>query len=113
MAQIEVTCDLLVEDAVFILQCLRQNARGGRTNALAEVQQTLANSVTLDLSDYVAFLRRFGYVDVDPRAGALQLTAQGDQAAVGEERSRVAENVGEHFAPLLAAGKVELDDVEG
>jgi tRNA A-37 threonylcarbamoyl transferase component Bud32 len=112
MAQIEVTRDLLIEDSVFILQCLRQNQRGGRSNALAEVQQTLANSVTLDLSDYVAFLRRFGYVDVDARAAALQLTPVGDQAAVGEAASRVAENVGEHFAPLLAAGRVEVDDVE-
>jgi hypothetical protein len=112
MAQIEVTWELLVEDAVFILQCLRQNVRGGRTNGLADVQLTLANSVTLDLGDYVAFLRRFGYVDVDRRAVALQLTAQGDQAAIGEARTQVAENVVEHFAPLLAAGKVEVDDIE-
>ena len=84
MAQIEVTRELLVEDAVFILQCLRQNARGGRPNGLADVQLTLANSVTLDLGDYVTFLRRFGYVDVDARAAALQLTTQGNLAAVGE-----------------------------
>ena len=113
MAQIEVTRDVLVEDAVFILQCLRQNQRGGRSNGLADVRQTLANSVTLDLSDYVAFLRRFGYVDVDRRAVALQLTAEGDRAAVGETGDRVAEHVGEHFAPLLAQGSVEVDDVEG
>ena len=112
MAQIEVTRELLVEDAVFILQCLRQNARGGRPNGLAEVQKTLANSVTLDLGDYVAFLRRFGYLDVDARAAALQLTAQGDQVAVGEAHAKVIENVGEHFGPILAAGTVDLDDVE-
>ena len=112
MAQIEVTRDLLVEDAVFILQCLRQNARGGRPNGLAEVQKTLANSVTLDLGDYVAFLRRFGYLDVDARAAALQLTSWGDKAAVGEAHAKVVENVGEHFGPILAAGTVDLDDVE-
>ena len=113
MAQIELTRDLLVEDAVFILQCLRQNERGGRSNGLAEVRQTLANSVTLDLSDYVAFLRRFGYVDVDARAVSLQLTPVGDQAAIGELLPRVVEHVGEHFGLLLAQGRVELDEVEG
>ncbi len=112
MAQIEVTRDVLIEDAVFILQCLRQNQRGGRSNALIEVRQTLANSVTLDLSDYVAFLRRFGYVDVDALAVSLQLTKAGDEAAIGETRARVADNVGEHFGQILAQGRLEVDDVE-
>lgn len=111
MAQIEVTRDLLVEDAVFILQCLRQNQRGGRRNGLADVRQTLANSVTLDLADYVAFLRRFNYVDVDAGASALLVTAQGDEAAIG--KADVARDVGQHFAPMLAKGLVDLDDVEG
>jgi hypothetical protein len=111
MVQIEVTRDLLVEDAVFILQCLRQNQRGGRRNGLADVRQTLANSVTLDLADYVAFLRRFKYVDVDAGASALLVTEQGDEAAIG--KADVARDVGQHFAPMLAKGLVELDDVEG
>ena len=111
MAQIEVTRDLLVEDSVFILQCLRQNQRGGRPNALADVRLTLANSVTLDLSDYVSFLRQFGYLDVDAQAAALLVTPHGDKAAVGV--SSVADDVGQHFAPMIAAGSVLIDDVEG
>ena len=111
MAQIEVTRDLLVEDAVFILQCLRQNQRGGRANGLADVRMTLANSVTLDLSDYVSFLRRYGYVDVDSKAAALLVTAAGESAATGQ--TDVIASVVQHFAPVLARGSAEIDDLEG
>lgn len=111
MAHIEVTRELLVEDAVFILQCLRQNQRGGRQNGLADVRMTLSDSVTLDLADYVGFLRRYKYVDVDPRAAALLVTPEGESAALG--KTDVAASVVQHFAPLLAKGSVELEDLEG
>ena len=110
MAQIQVSKDILVEDAVFILQCLRQNQRGGRDNGLPDVQLTLANSVALDLADYVGFLRRFGYVEVDAQRSALRVTDEGDQAAVGRAGQKIFREVGEHFAPLIAAGRVERAD---
>ena len=110
MAQIQVSRDILVEDAVFILQCLRQNQRGGRDNGLPDVQETLANSVALDLADYVSFLRRFGYVEVDAQKAALRVTDEGDLAAVGKTGQKIFRDIGEHFAPMLAAGRVELAD---
>ncbi len=110
MAQIEVTRDLLVDDAVFILQCLRQNQRGGRVNGLADVRMTLADSVTLDLSDYVTFLRRYGYVDVDPKAAALLVTPDGESAATG--KTDVGASVVQHFAKVLTRGSAEVDDLE-
>ena len=110
MAQIEVTRDLLVDDAVFILQCLRQNQRGGRANGLADVRMTLADSVTLDLADYVTFLRRYGYVDVDSKAAALLVTPDGESAATG--KIDLVASVVQHFAPVLIKGSVELDDLE-
>ena len=111
MAQIEVTRDLLVDDTVFILQCLRQNERGGRQNALADVRLTLADSVTLDLADYVGFLRAFRYVEVDSKAAALLLTARGEKAALGKKD--VATEVARHFAQLISRGAAEVQDVEG
>src|SRR5438874_9826246 len=84
MAQIQVSRDQLVEDSVFILQCLRQNARGGRPNGLEEVRTTLAGSVALDLGAYVAFLKKFGYLEVDAQALALKVTPQGELAALGD-----------------------------
>jgi eukaryotic-like serine/threonine-protein kinase len=102
MAQIQVSRDQLVEDSVFILQCLRQNARGGRANDIREVRTTLAGSVALDLGAYVAFLKRFGYVDIDVKAAILQVTAQGERAAIGD--ADVSRDVSDHFAQVLSQG---------
>jgi hypothetical protein len=110
MAQIEVSRDLLVDDAVFILQCLRQNQRGGRANGLADVRMTLADSVALDLSEYVTFLRRYGYVDIDPKAAALLVTPDGESAATG--KTDVGASVVQHFAKVLTRGSAEVDDLE-
>jgi len=102
MAQSQVSRDQLVEDSVFILQCLRQNARGGRANDIAEVRTTLAGSVALDLGAYVAFLKKFGYVEIDPRASALKVTEQGERAAIGD--ADVSRDVSDHFAQVLKDG---------
>ncbi|HUJ28235.1 MAG TPA: serine/threonine-protein kinase [Myxococcales bacterium] len=99
---IQVSRDQLVEDSVFILQCLRQNARGGRANDIREVRSTLAGSVALDLGAYVAFLKRFGYVEIDSQAAVLQVTAQGERAAVGD--ADVSRDVSDHFAQVLTLG---------
>src|SRR5438105_15795356 len=96
----EITRSQLVEDSVFILQCLRQNQRGGRQNGLAEVRTTLEGSVALDLGAYVAFLNRFGYVEID--ADAVHVTAQGERAATGD--ADVSGDVQSHFAEVLERG---------
>src|SRR5438105_13165593 len=101
----QVSRDQLVEDSVFILQCLRQNARGGRQNGLAEVRSTLEGSVALDLAAYVAFLRRFGYLEVD--ADALKVTEQGERAATGD--ADVSSDVLSHFAEVLDGHKPSDD----
>src|SRR3954468_21698424 len=94
----QVSRDQLVEDSVFILQCLRQNAKGGRQNGLAEVRSTLEGSVTLDLAAYVSFLKRFGYVEID--AQALKVTPHGERAARGD--ADVSRDVQDHFRKVLA-----------
>ena len=96
----QVSRDQLVEDSVFILQCLRQNARGGRHNGLDEVRSTLEGSVALDLSAYVGFLERFGYLELD--AQDLKVTPQGDRAARGD--ADVARDVQDHFRQVLEQG---------
>ena len=92
--------DQLVEDSVFILQCLRQNARGGRQNGLAEVRSTLEGSVALDLAAYVAFLKRFGYVEIDEKA--IRVTPQGERAAQGD--ADVSRDVFDHFKQVIENG---------
>jgi len=96
----QVSRDQLVEDSVFILQCLRQNARGGRQNGLDEVRSTLEGSVALDLAAYVAFLKRFGYLEMD--AQSLKVTAQGERAAKGD--ADVSRQVQDHFRQVLENG---------
>src|SRR4051812_22343416 len=93
----QVSRDQLVEDSVFILQCLRQNAKGGRQNGLAEVRSTLEGSVTLDLAAYVSFLKRFGYVEID--AQSLKVTPHGERAARGD--ADVSRDVQDHFRQVL------------
>ena len=93
----QVSRDQLVEDSVFILQCLRQNARGGRQNDLDEVRSTLEGSVSLDLAAYVAFLERFGYVEVE--AEAIRVTPQGERAAKGD--TDVSRDVSDHFKQVI------------
>lgn len=92
--------DQLVEDSVFILQCLRQNAKGGRHNGLAEVRTTLEGSVHLELGAYVAFLKRFGYVEVDEKA--IRVTPQGERAAKGD--ADVSRDVSDHFKQVIETG---------
>ena len=105
----QVSRDQLVEDSVFILQCLRQNAKGGRPNVLAEVRSTLEGSVTLDLAAYVSFLKRFGYVEID--AQALKVTAHGERAARGE--SDVSRDVQDHFRQVIEEGVEPAASFEG
>ena len=96
----QVSRDQLVEDSVFILQCLRQNARGGRHNGLAEMRSTLEGSVLLDLSAYLGFLQRFGYVELE--AQDLKVTPQGERAATGD--ADVSRDVQDHFQKVIEEG---------
>ena len=100
----QVSRDQLVEDSVFILQCLRQNARGGRQNGLAEVRSTLEGSVLLDLAAYLGFLERFGYLE--PSAEDLKVTPRGERAAKGD--ADVSRDVQDHFHKLIEEGVTEV-----
>jgi serine/threonine protein kinase len=89
----QVSQSQLVEDSVFILQCLRQNARGGRQSALDELE----GSVTLEPAAYVAFLERFGYVEVEQNG--IRVTAAGERAAKGD--ADVSRDVHDHFSDVI------------
>lgn len=106
-AEMPVSLDILNEDAVFILQCLRENAREGRSMHMMDVRGHLADSVTLEFSDYLKFLRKYGYVALDREQHTLSLTEAGAEAAQqddGELDARLAA----HFADKLAAGVIEV-----
>ena len=91
-----VSRDQLVEDSVFILQCLRQSARGKRQSALDDLE----GSVALEPAEYVAFLERFGYLKLEDQS--IRVTPQGERAAKGD--ADVSRDVQDHFQAVLAGG---------
>jgi len=109
-AEILVTRDALAEDAVFILQCLRESQREGRSMHMVDVRGTLAGSVTLEFGEYLRFLRKHEYIAVDREAHTLELLPAGDRAARGEESPQLVERLEEFFADHIRQGVVEVHD---
>lgn len=111
-AEILVTRDILAEDTVFILQCLRESHREGRSMHMLDVRNYLANSVTLEFSDYLRFLRKYGYVVLDREQHTLGLTAPGDQAAQADPGTGLLGQLDDHFADKLKKGVIEVQTEE-
>lgn len=107
-AEIMVTRDDLAEDSVFILQCVRQNALGGRSTHMADVRQELGNSITLEFSDYLKFLRTQGYLTLDREQHTLSLTAQGEKASQSRPSPQLLGQLDQFFADKLAKGVIEV-----
>src|SRR4051812_48761849 len=111
-AEILVTRDILAEDTVFILQCLRENAREGRSMHMMDVRNYLANSVTLEFSDYLRFLRKNNYVQLDREQHTLALTPDGDKAAQSDASGALVGQLEQFFADKLRQGVVEVQTEE-
>jgi hypothetical protein len=95
------TRDKMSGDALFILKSLKENARLGRSNKLADVKLVLENSVSLEFDSYFFFLRKFHYIAMD-REAQLKLTDQGERVVEGEAVDKFSGEVGEFFAEQLA-----------
>ncbi len=111
-AEILVTRDILAEDTLFVLQCLRENQREGRSMHMNDVRNYLASSVTLEFSDYLKFLRKFGYVVLDREQHTLALTPQGDRVAQVDPAGELFGQLEEFFAEKLKKGVVEVQSEE-
>lgn len=108
-AEMPVTLDILNEDAVFILQCLRENAREGRSMHMMDVRGHLADSVTLEFRDYLKFLRKYGYVALDREEHTLSLTEAGVDAAQQDD-GQLDTRLAAHFAEKLAGELVAPEE---
>src|SRR3954454_2343817 len=98
------TRDTVSGEALFILKNLRDNARLGRSNKLADVKSTLEPSVSLEFDSYFFFLRKFHYIAMD-REAYLKLTEQGEAVVDGEALERFSSEVGEFFSDQLMPGE--------
>ena len=99
----QTTRDKVSGDALLIMKSLKDNARTGRSNKLADVKMSLENAVSLEFDNYFFFLRKFHYIAMD-REAQLKLTDQGDRVASGDELERFGDEIGEFFADQIAEG---------
>ncbi|MBL9039094.1 MAG: serine/threonine protein kinase [Archangium sp.] len=101
------TRDKVSGDALFILKSLRDNARAGRSNKLADVKVALENSVSLEFDSYFFFLRKFHYIAMD-REAQLKLTDNGERAVDGDDLDAFTTEVADFFADQIS-GQGESD----
>ncbi len=106
------TRDKVSGDALFILKNLKDNARQGRSNRLADVKAALENSVSLDFDSYFFFLRKFHYIAMD-REAQLKLTDAGDRVVDGEALEKFTTEVAEFFADQITEADGEEEDEGG
>jgi hypothetical protein len=99
----ETTRDKVSGDALFILKSLRDNARLGRSNKLADVKVSLENSVSLEFDSYFFFLRKFHYIAMD-REAQLKLTDQGERVVGGDDAGRFSGEIEDFFAEQISEG---------
>lgn len=97
----ETTRDKVSGDALFILKNLKDNARQGRSNKLADVKVSLENSVSLEFDSYFFFLRKFHYIAMD-REAQLKLSDQGERVANGEDAERFGSEISDFFADQIS-----------
>lgn len=94
------TRDQVSTEALNILMSLRENARNGRSNKLADVKSAFENAVSLDFDNYFFFLRKYHFIAMD-REACLQLTGEGEKVLDGDKRERFDELVTEYFGSRL------------
>ncbi len=93
----------VLNDALSVLQFLRQNADAGRSNRLAEVKQSLESRVQLEFDSYFFFLRKFHYIAMD-REAQLRLTDSGERVCEGQHSERFFDEVRDFFSEQLSQG---------
>lgn len=110
MSEAPVTREQVVSEALDILKSLRENARAGRSNKLADVKGGFEDSVSIEFDTYFFFLRKFHYIGMD-REACLQLTPDGEKVVDGEKRDRFDEAVDEYFAGRIAQPLLQEADL--
>jgi eukaryotic-like serine/threonine-protein kinase len=90
----------VLNDSLSILQFIKDNATGGRSNRLAEVKHSLESRVNLEFDSYFFFLRKFHYIAMD-REAQLRLTDGGERVCAGEQSEKFFDEVLEFFNEQL------------
>jgi hypothetical protein len=95
------TRDVLGEEARAILRNLKDFVSSGKSTRMADISGALARGVSLDLGDYLLFLRKERYITLDPASTALGLTGEGERIAEGQNGETFIDKLGSFFAHRL------------
>ena len=96
-----VSPQVLVEESLFILNSVDQDARYGATVRLDDLAQAVGSSLSVAVEEYFAFLLEREYLAQEPDSGALSLTARAQDALLdaSELRQDVMRGLGDIIDP--------------
>jgi serine/threonine protein kinase len=115
----QLTHEVLVEEARFILRTLQREDLFGQRVRLTEAERVLDTSISLSFADYCGFLNKYGYVRIDQLANLIEVTDGGGQVAQDLDDAEFHARLSRHFAKELGGVaparslpvKAELRDV--
>ena len=97
----QLTHDVLVEEARFILRTLQRADLFGDRVRLTEAERVLDTSISLTFSDYCAFLNKYGYIRLDQLANMIEVTEGGVHVVQNLNDAEFHARMGRHFAKEL------------
>jgi serine/threonine protein kinase len=99
----QLTHEVLVEEARFILRTLQREDLFGERVRLTEAERVLDTSISLSFADYCGFLNKYGYVRIDQLANLIEVTEGGAQVAQDLDDAEFHARLSRHFAKELSA----------
>ena len=100
----QLTHEVLVEEARFILRTLQREDLFGERVRLTEAERVLDTSISLSFADYCGFLNKYGYVRIDQLANLIEVTEGGAQVAQDLDDAEFHARLSRHFAKELSHG---------
>ena len=104
---VQLTHEVLVEEARFILRTLLRDDLFGKRVRLTEAERVLDSSISLTFADYCGFLNKYGYVRVDQLANVIEVTEGGTVIASAGDDPEFQARLSRHFARELGTAQVK------
>ena len=102
----QLTHDVLVEEARFILRTLQRADLFGDRVRLTEAERVLDTSISLSFGDYCGFLNKYGYIRLDQLANIIEVTDGGAHVAQNLNDPEFHARLSRHFAKELQGAAV-------
>lgn len=103
---VQLSLEVLVEEARFILSTLLRDDLFGDRVRLTEAERVIDSAISLSFADYCAFLNKYGYVRVDQLANVIEVTEGGAGVAASPHDVEFEARLGRHFARELGTSPV-------